>query len=149
MVLPGGPFLLPRWDRQRFDPPHHSPESPSRQMTFCPQQAALPCVLDQSPAGLHQPLLQTRQRSVSDSAGQRQAPPQVAQQAQALQQEFLGEDLSSRVLGFYTWSDELSRVFRRDSMLQTEIKEPTARAFVTALSRNEETLATSASASLQ
>ena len=62
---------------------------------------------------------------------------EVAQQAEVL----LANELRSRVLGFYTWSEELSRVFRRDRMLQTEIKEPTARAFATALSRNEELLA--------
>jgi hypothetical protein len=65
---------------------------------------------------------------------------EVARQAEALQQDFLGNECRSKVLGFYTWSEELSRVFRRDRMLQTEIKEPAARAFAAALSRNEDLL---------
>ncbi len=65
---------------------------------------------------------------------------EVAWQAEALQREFLADELRSKVLGFYTWSEELSRIFRRDRMLQAEIKEPAARAFATALSRNSDLL---------
>lgn len=71
---------------------------------------------------------------------QPQVSAEVTQQAEALQQEFMGDECRSKVLGFYTWSAELSRVFRRDRMLQTEIKEPAARAFAAALSRNDELL---------
>jgi hypothetical protein len=71
---------------------------------------------------------------------QPQVSAEVTQQAEALQQEFLGDESRSKVLGFYTWSEELSRIFRRDRMLQTEIKEPAARAFAAALSSSEELL---------
>jgi hypothetical protein len=35
---------------------------------------------------------------------------------------FLGDPLRSKPIGFYTWSDPLEQVFRRDRMLQTELK---------------------------
>lgn len=35
---------------------------------------------------------------------------------------FLGDPLRSKPLGFYTWSPELSAIFRQDRLLQTEIK---------------------------
>ncbi len=52
--------------------------------------------------------------------GQRvQVSAEVANQADALQREFLADELRSKVLGFYTWNEQLARVFRRDRMLQT------------------------------
>jgi len=65
---------------------------------------------------------------------------EVANQAEALQREFLTDELRSKVLGFYTWNEELMRVFRRDRMLQTEIQEAAARAIATVLSGNDEHL---------
>ena len=65
---------------------------------------------------------------------------EVAHEAEKLQQEFLADELRSKPLGFYTWSGDLARIFRRDRMLQTQIGEPTARAFATALSRNDDLL---------
>ncbi len=67
---------------------------------------------------------------------------EVAQQADALRQEFLANELRSKVLGFYTWSEELARIFQRDRMLQAEIKEPAARALASALAQNDELLRT-------
>jgi hypothetical protein len=63
---------------------------------------------------------------------------EVSREAEALQQEFLANELRSKPLGFYTWSEELSRLFQRDRMLQTEIKEPAARPLAAALSRDDE-----------
>jgi hypothetical protein len=41
--------------------------------------------------------------------------------ATLLRDEFLADELRSKPLGFYTWSDELARIFRQDRMLQTEL----------------------------
>jgi hypothetical protein len=65
---------------------------------------------------------------------------EVAYQAEALQREFLADELRSKVLGFYAWNEELAQVFRRDRMLQTEVQEAAARAMATVLSRNDELL---------
>jgi hypothetical protein len=71
--------------------------------------------------------------------GQRvQVSVEVANQAEALQREFLTDEQRSKVLGFYTWNEDLTRVFRRDRMLQTEIQEAAARAISTVLSGNDE-----------
>lgn len=73
--------------------------------------------------------------------GQRvQVSAEVAKQAEALQREFLTDELRSKVLGFYTWNEKLTSVFRRDRMLQTEIQEAAARAIATVLSGNDELL---------
>jgi len=65
---------------------------------------------------------------------------EVASQGEALEREFLADERRSKVLGFYTWNEELARVFRRDRMLQTEMQEAAARAIATALSGNDELL---------
>jgi len=71
--------------------------------------------------------------------GQRvQVSVEVANQAEALQREFLTDEQRSKVLGFYTWNEDLTRVFRRDRMLQTEIQKAAARAISTVLSGNDE-----------
>jgi hypothetical protein len=71
---------------------------------------------------------------------QPQVTAEVAHEAENLLQEFLADELRSKPLGFYTWSQELSRIFQRDGMLQTETKEPAARALAAALSRDDELL---------
>lgn len=38
--------------------------------------------------------------------------------------EFLENELQSKPIGFYTWSEDLARVFRRDRMLQTPLRAP-------------------------
>jgi hypothetical protein len=65
----------------------------------------------------------------------------VAQQANDLQQEFLADQLRSKVLGFYTWNEDLARIFWRDRMLQTPIDEATARPLAVALAQNNDLLA--------
>jgi hypothetical protein len=65
---------------------------------------------------------------------------EVADHAESMQREFLADELRSKVVGFYTWNEELARVFRCDRMLQTEIQEAAARAIATVLSGNDELL---------
>ena len=48
------------------------------QMSLGQQQPVVPSVLDQSPASLHEPRLQARQRPSVDSPRQHEPPPQVA-----------------------------------------------------------------------
>ncbi len=48
-------------------------------------------------------------------------------------QTFLGDDLASKPLGFYTWSDELRRLFRQDRILQTKLGEEALSALESAL----------------
>jgi len=66
--------------------------------------------------------------------------PEVARQAQALQQKFMADELRSKVLGFYTWSEELERVFQRDRMLQTPLDAPAAHSLAAALARSDDLL---------
>jgi hypothetical protein len=42
---------------QRGDPPHHASKQSPRQVALCQQQPVIAGVLDETPAGLHQPLL--------------------------------------------------------------------------------------------
>ncbi len=65
---------------------------------------------------------------------------EVARDAESLQREFLADQLRSKPLGFYTWSEELTRIFQRDRILQTEIKPQAARPMAAALSRDEDLL---------
>ena len=60
----------------------------------------------------------------------------VALQANSVEKDFLGDELRSKPIGFYTWSEELEQIFQRDRMLQTELEVPTARSYATALARN-------------
>jgi hypothetical protein len=62
---------------------------------------------------------------------------EVTREADKLEQEFLADELRCKPLGFYTWSEELTRIFQRDRMLQTEIREQAARPLAMALSRDE------------
>lgn len=67
-----------------------------------------------------------------------QVSPEVATEAARLEQGFLANELQSKVIGFYTWSEELQRVFQRDRMLQTTLDRKTAQAYATVLARNAE-----------
>jgi hypothetical protein len=49
-------------------------------------------------------------------------PPSIARQVDAAEREFLATPLRSKPLGFYTWTPELSRIYRQDRMLQTELE---------------------------
>ncbi len=64
--------------------------------------------------------------------------PEVAHQAQALQDAFLASELRSKPLGFYTWNASLIQVFQRDRMLQTPLDPSAARALAQALARNDD-----------
>src|SRR5271169_4018919 len=65
--------------RQHRDPPHHSRKELPRQMSFRQKKPLVASMFYQPSARLHQPMLQTRQRPVLDSLGQRQPPPQIPQ----------------------------------------------------------------------
>jgi hypothetical protein len=60
----------------------------------------------------------------------------VALKANSLEQDFLGDELRSKPIGFYTWSEELEQIFQRDRMLQTELDVQTARSYASALARD-------------
>jgi hypothetical protein len=62
--------VLPARHRQRPDPPEHRPEQASMQMPLGQQQPVVTGMLDQSPARLHEPLLQAGQRPGIDSLRQ-------------------------------------------------------------------------------
>jgi hypothetical protein len=53
--------------------------------------------------------------------------------AEAQRTEFLEDARRSKPIGFYTWSEELVRIFQQDRMLQTELKPDPARALARAL----------------
>jgi len=67
---------LPSRRRQRRKPRQHLSKQSPVQMPLGQQQPVVPCVLHQPPAGLHQPMLQARQRPALDPARQPQPPPQ-------------------------------------------------------------------------
>jgi hypothetical protein len=69
---------------------------------------------------------------------QPQVQDEVSREADTLSQRFLAEELRSRPLGFYTWSRELSRIFQRDRMLQTQLEDRVAWALSGALSGDDE-----------
>ena len=80
------------------------------------QQPVIPRVLDQPTAGLHQPVLQARQRPTLDPVRQSEPPPQVAQvvgQHAQLQSHFVGPEAMTRqprpVRGLFAFFDR-SRV---------------------------------------
>jgi hypothetical protein len=52
--------------RQQRDPAQHRREPPSREVSFRQHQPVVPRMLNQSPAGLHQSLVQAGQRPVFD-----------------------------------------------------------------------------------
>jgi hypothetical protein len=60
--------------RQQSDPAQHRPEPPPVQMSLGEIKPVVPRMFYQPSAGLHQPLLQTGERPLLDSAGQRQPP---------------------------------------------------------------------------
>lgn len=53
--------------------------------------------------------------------------------AQHLLETFLADELASKPLGFYTWSDSLRRIFRQDRMLQRELSPNEAMSLAAAL----------------
>lgn len=61
----------------------------------------------------------------------------VARDAQVLRQQFLGDELRSKPLGFYTWNQALIQTFQRDRMLQTPLDETAADPLAQALARSQ------------
>jgi hypothetical protein len=49
-------------------------------------------------------------------------PKEFLDSVQPIIDEFLADELRSKPIGFYIWSEELSRIFRQDRMLQTELR---------------------------
>jgi hypothetical protein len=64
---------------QRPDPPQHVAEQPPVEMALCQEQPVVAGMLDEPSAGLHEPLLQTRQRLAFDPLRQADSAPEVAQ----------------------------------------------------------------------
>ncbi|XXT25341.1 hypothetical protein WME94_27815 [Sorangium sp. So ce429] len=52
------------------------------------------------------------------------APPALAADVARLTDEFLADELRSKPLGIYTWSEPLRRVFRQDRLLQAPLRDP-------------------------
>lgn len=48
--------------------------------------------------------------------------PSVAQQVQAFVAEFQKDEVRSKPIGFYTWSDSLKEIFQQDRMLQSQLE---------------------------
>ena len=101
--------------RQRPDPLHHVTEQPPIQMPLRQQQPVVAGMLDQPPTGLHQPLLQARQRPTLDPVRHSEPSPQVAQvvgQYAELQPHFVGPKAMARkprpVCGLLPFSDPLA-----------------------------------------
>ncbi|GMV79847.1 MAG: hypothetical protein AMXMBFR7_10310 [Planctomycetota bacterium] len=47
----------------------------------------------------------------------------LRERSEQVKEEFLGDELRSKPISFYTWSDELRGIFRQDRMLQSDLKE--------------------------
>jgi hypothetical protein len=62
-------------------------------------------------------------------------PEALARSAAKLKKEFLSDPSRSKPLGFYTWNEDLTRIFQQDRMLQTEMKQPAALLLARFLSR--------------
>ena len=63
---------------------------------------------------------------------------EVASQAQTIQSRFLADELRSKPLGFYTWNQDLVRIFQRDRLLQSPLSEDAARSVSETLAKNDE-----------
>src|SRR5664280_2870224 len=74
---------LSRRKRQPGEPPEHTAKQPFRQVALRQQQPIIAGMFHQPSSRLHQPLLQTRERPVLDSLGQRQPPPQICPSSQS------------------------------------------------------------------
>ena len=75
---PKGTVLAAR-HRQRPDPRQHLAEQLPVQIPLGQKQPVIPSMLDQPSAGLHEPVLQTRQRPAANPPWQPEPPPEVAQ----------------------------------------------------------------------
>ncbi len=50
----------------------------------------------------------------------------VTELSQKIKEVFLQEPLRSKPIGFYTWNDELAKIFRQDRLLQTKLEKSAA-----------------------
>ncbi len=50
----------------------------------------------------------------------------VKELSQRIEKDFLQDPLRSKPIGFYTWNDELGRIFRQDRLLQTPLEKSAA-----------------------
>lgn len=69
------------------------------------------------------------------------APRGLADAVERERSEFLGDARRSKPIGFYTWSEQLMRIFRQDRMLQTPLKPAEATALAGALRKDTALLA--------
>lgn len=46
----------------------------------------------------------------------------IAELSQKIKKDFLQDPLSSKPIGFYTWNEELGRIFQQDRLLQTKLE---------------------------
>jgi hypothetical protein len=60
-------------------------------------------------------------------------PPTLVADSRVLTERFLGDEGRSKPISFYTWTPELSAIFRQDRFLQGELPAPTASAIARAL----------------
>jgi hypothetical protein len=51
--------------------------------------------------------------------------------------EFLDDAARSKPIGFYTWSEELVRIFQRDRLLQSPLQRPAAQALTRVLAAED------------
>ncbi len=50
----------------------------------------------------------------------------VTELSQKIEKDFLQDPLRSKPIGFYTWNDELGKIFRQDRLLQTKLEKSAA-----------------------
>lgn len=72
--------------------------------------------------------------------GQGQWPAEILQAADVRRKAFLLNTLASRPIGFYTWSEGLMRIFKRDRMLQNQLEPPAALAMARVLGKKGDLL---------
>jgi hypothetical protein len=61
----------------------------------------------------------------------------VDEKSQSIIQDFLGNEVGSKPIGFYTWNNELRRIFQQDRLLQQELPDPAERAALATAIVNE------------
>ena len=64
-------------------------------------------------------------------------PPDTSQRAKLKVTQFIGDEKASKPLGFYTWSEALRGIFRRDRLLQGKLKAETAAALAKSLAKDK------------
>ena len=50
----------------------------------------------------------------------------IIELSQKIKKDFLQDPLSSKPIGFYTWNDELGKIFQQDRLLQTPLENSAA-----------------------